>query len=58
MIVECKAVKTLDEIHPAQLLNYLRAATLEVGLLLNFGPKPQFKRLVFATSPRIRAHPR
>jgi GxxExxY protein len=57
VIVECKAVMTLDEVHQAQLF-YLRATTLEVGLLLNFVPKPQFKRLVFATSRRIRVHPR
>jgi hypothetical protein len=31
----------------AQLLNYLRATEIEVGLLLNFGPKPEFKRMVF-----------
>jgi hypothetical protein len=33
--------------HRAQLLNYLRATDIEVGLLLNFGERPEFKRLVF-----------
>ena len=33
--------------HEAQLLNYRRATKIEVGLLLNFGPKPEFKRFVF-----------
>ena len=33
--------------HEAQLLNYLRATEIEVGLLLNFGPKPEFRRKVY-----------
>ncbi len=37
----------LDPSHESQLLNYLRATDVEVGLLLNFGPKPEFKRLIF-----------
>jgi hypothetical protein len=48
VIVELKAASGIDAAHEAQLLNYLRATDIEVGLLLNFGPKPQFKRLVFA----------
>ena len=47
VIVELKAVKTFEPAHEAQLLNYLRATEIEVGLLLNFGPKPQIKRLAF-----------
>lgn len=47
VIVELKAASGIDPAHEAQLLNYLRATEIEVGLLLNFGPKPQFKRLVF-----------
>ena len=46
VIVEVKAVKNLVSEHEAQLLNYLRATNLEVGLLLNFGPEPQVKRKV------------
>jgi GxxExxY protein len=46
--VEIKAAKTLDPAHEAQLLNYLRATDLEVGLLLNFGARPEFKRLVYS----------
>ena len=34
--------------HEAQLLNYLKATEIEVGMLLNFGPKPQFSRKVFS----------
>jgi GxxExxY protein len=47
VIVELKAVKTLLEEHEAQLLNYLKATPYEVGLLLNFGPKPEVKRKAF-----------
>jgi GxxExxY protein len=47
VLVELKAVKTLDNIHVAQCLNYLRATGLKVRLLLNFGtPKVQIRRLV------------
>lgn len=47
VIIELKAVKTIVEQHEAQLLNYLKATQYEVGLLLNFGEKPDFKRKVF-----------
>ena len=47
VIVELKAARSLAAEHEAQLLNYLRATPYEVGLLLNFGPKPQFVRKVF-----------
>jgi GxxExxY protein len=47
VIVELKAVKGLMEEHEAQLLNYLKATPYEVGLLLNFGPKPEIKRKAF-----------
>ncbi|MBX7234076.1 MAG: GxxExxY protein [Caldilineales bacterium] len=47
VIVELKAARVLEDSHEAQLLNYLKATTIEVGLLLNFGPKPQFRRKVY-----------
>ena len=47
VLLELKAVKSIDEAHLAQLLNYLRATEIEVGLLLNFGNRPEFKRLAF-----------
>jgi GxxExxY protein len=47
VIVEIKAAKALCEEHEAQVLNYLRATKYEVGLLLNFGCNPQFKRFIF-----------
>jgi GxxExxY protein len=47
VLVELKAVKTLDNIHIAQCLNYLKATGFKVCLLLNFGtPKVQIRRLV------------
>lgn len=50
VIVELKCARTLDSVHEAQLLNYLKATRYEVGLLLNFGVKPQFRRLVLETA--------
>jgi GxxExxY protein len=48
IIIEVKAAKVLLAEHEAQLLNYLKATGIEVGLLLNFGPRPEFKRKVFS----------
>lgn len=48
VIIELKAKDSLCEEDEAQLINYLRATDIEVGLLLNFGKKPQFKRKVFS----------
>jgi len=50
IILEIKAVKALVTEHEAQLLNYLKATPYEVGLLLNFGPKPETKRRSFDNS--------
>ncbi len=47
IIIELKAVRALDSAHEAQLINYLKATNIEVGLLLNFGRKPEFKRFIF-----------
>lgn len=60
VLVELKAVNALDRSHEGQLLHYLRATEIEVGLLFNFGGgKPQFRRLVFENSKKkIRVHPR
>ncbi len=40
VLVELKAVKALDNAHMAQIMNYLKATNIELGMLLNFGPKP------------------
>ena len=55
VLLELKAVRTLDSSHRAQLMNYLRATEIEVGLLLNFGEKPEFKRVVFDNLKKQRA---
>lgn len=47
VLVELKACKGLDSSHEAQLLHYLRATEIEIGLLLNFGPRPNIRRLAF-----------
>lgn len=47
VILELKAIKAIDKIHEAQLLNYLKATGLNLGLILNFGqPKLQIRRFV------------
>ena len=50
VIIELQAAKDLADEHEAQLLNYLKATPHEVGLLLNFGPQPQFRRKAFENS--------
>jgi GxxExxY protein len=48
VIVELKATRTIEGLHKAQVLNYLKASNIEVGLLLNFGGESgQFRRYVF-----------
>jgi GxxExxY protein len=47
VFLEIKAVKAIAPEHVAQVLNYLRATEIEVALILNFGERPDFKRLVF-----------
>jgi GxxExxY protein len=46
VLLELKTVSALGREHEGQILHYLRATTMEVGLLLNFGPRPQFKRFI------------
>ena len=49
LIVELKAVGTLSPVNEAQVINYLKAANIEVGLLINFGEKSlRYKRLIFS----------
>ncbi len=47
IILELKTSESIATEHEAQLLNYLKATEIEVGLLLNFGKTPQFKRMIF-----------
>jgi GxxExxY protein len=53
VVVEIKASESLCEQHEAQLTNYLRATDVEVGILLNFGKKAEFKRKVFSKEYKI-----
>jgi GxxExxY protein len=47
VMLELKAVESLNDAHEAQLLNYLKATEIEVGLLLNFGQKAEFRRKIY-----------
>ena len=47
VIIELKATKQLDEEHEYQLINYLKATKVELGLLMNFGKEAVYKRKVF-----------
>jgi GxxExxY protein len=47
VIIELKAAENLCYEHECQLINYLKATNIEVGLLLNFGKEPQFRRKIF-----------
>lgn len=47
VIVEIKACDTLIKEHELQLINYLKATNIEVGLLLNFGKEAKFRRKIF-----------
>ena len=61
VIIEVKTCYELDEAHVLQLMNYLKATSIEVGLVLNFGVTPQFKRRLFTNDKKniqkIRAYP-
>jgi len=52
VLIELKAAAALDQSHEKQVLHYLRSTPLEVGLLLNFGPKPQVRRFVLDNSKK------
>jgi GxxExxY protein len=47
VILEIKAADAISPKHEAQLINYLKATRVQVGLVLNFGPKAEFRRKVF-----------
>lgn len=56
IIIEIKAMEALNENHEYQLINYLKATEIEVGLLLNFGPEPKFRRRIFTNDRKNIAH--
>jgi len=51
LIIELKSVAMLNIEHESQLFNYLKATNTELGLLLNYGPKPEIKRKIW-TEPK------
>ncbi|WP_240976641.1 GxxExxY protein [Flavobacterium rivulicola] len=57
VILELKAAEFVVEEFEIQLINYLRGTDCEVGLLLNFGKKPEFKRKIFENNRKIRKNP-
>ena len=50
VLLELKSSEELNSANEKQLINYLKATDIEVGLLLNFGKQPQFKRKIFTNS--------
>ncbi|MBJ6798837.1 GxxExxY protein [Geomonas propionica] len=56
VILELKAAEALRDEYYAQLTNYLKASDKELGLLLNFGKKPQFKRIIFSNDVKQALH--
>ncbi len=50
IILELKATESLRQEHEFQLINYLKATDVKVGLLLNFGKRPEFRRKVFTNN--------
>jgi GxxExxY protein len=58
VLLELKAARTIESAHEAQLLHCLRATEIEAGRLLNFGLRPQFRRLLFDNErKKIRGNP-
>lgn len=57
VIIELKAVELIRIEHEFQLINYLKATKAEVGLLLNFGRKPEFKRKIYTNNKRSQQKP-
>jgi GxxExxY protein len=53
VVVELKALQALESAHERQLTNYLKATNVEVGLLFNFGPRAQFRRLIFDNERKL-----
>ena len=57
VLVELKAARAIDQAHIAQGLNSLRCTSFETGLVLNFGPRPQIRRLAFANERKRSTSP-
>ena len=57
VIIELKAAEAICEDHEFQLINYLKATNIEVGLLLNFGKKPEIRRKIFTNDRKLNSNP-
>jgi GxxExxY protein len=58
VLLELKSARLIEGAHEAQLLHYLKSTEIEIGLLLNFGSRPQFRRLLFDNKrKKIRENP-
>ena len=57
VIIELKAAEAICEGHEFQLINYLKATNIEVGLLLNFGNKPEIRRKIFTNDRKLNSNP-
>lgn len=49
VLIEIKACKEFNQTHTSQIINYLKATNIEIGLLVNFGPTLKFKRFIYDT---------
>src|ERR1700736_1184134 len=58
VLLELKSARSLDPAHEAQLSHYLKSTEVEIGMLLNFGARLQFRRLIFDNDrKKIRGNP-
>ena len=58
VLLDLKSARVLERSHEAQILHYLKSTKIEIGLLLNFGQRPQFRRLLFDNErKKIRGNP-
>lgn len=53
VLIELKATELIMNVHVAQIINYLKATPIEVGMLLNFGEEPEFKRIIYTNDRKI-----
>jgi GxxExxY protein len=58
VILELKTAESIAKEHEAQLINYLKATEIEIGLLLNLGKDPQFRRKIFSNQKGFPKNPR
>ena len=54
VVVELKTAESISKAHEAQVLHYLRASPMEIGLVMNFGPDARFRRIVFQNARKKR----